>query len=765
MALHIHPGNAIDRGRATQSGKDSADAQPSKPTTTGRSIELQKQRKRKSKKQRKKYFINTKYQTNMKKYLLGMSAMAMLFATSCQDDMNLPGNVGETTTVAFNVATPQISTRAYSDGETATVLQYAVYDETGAELRELTKLDATIKGSAEVKLQLTTGNKYTVVFWAEAEDAPYHFDPESKTVTVDYDGAVSNDENRDAFFGSQTFTVTGAQTQTIELRRPFAQLNIGTSDYAAAKNAGYEPKYSMVTVPVYTTLNLSTGKVDGQVTKEFAYNAIPTNETFPVADNDYLAMNYLLVGAEKETVDIIFNCKDTNDVVKTRTVGSVPVQRNYRTNIYGQLLTSDVDVNVEIKPEYGGSLEAKLQTAAAFGGEVTLTEDVTLPKALIVAENVKMVINLNGFDIINNTESEVFGEGEGIIVYGDLTINGTGTVQGKTMAVWARGNSHAKVVINGGTYKGCDKGFAKGGRSVVYASSGNVINIYGGEFQALTADMTSYLNKTDGVFAALNVADNNGMINVYGGRFYKQNPAAPGTEPKAWNDANLNGFVAEGYKSTADGDWFVVAEAPAVTEVADANQFTEAIEDANVNSILATNDINLSDTFELSDRGEISIDMGGHSMTNTSYCGNILRNTQATISNGSFNYGFQTVYQGARLTFNSGEIKISDSTTNPRYCFYVASNAEVVINGGEFSFANVGQKRAYIYATNGATVYVKGGTFGKPSTNSSYKAGIMGTGTVIITGGTFGFDPSAWVADGYVATYDSTSKVWTVAKQ
>ena len=88
-----------------------------------------------------------------------------------------------------------------------------------------------------------------------------------------------------------------------------------------------------------------------------------------------------------------------------------------------------------------------------------------------------------------------------------------------------------------------------------------------------------------------------------------------------------------------------------------------------------------------------------------------------------------------------------------------------MINGGEFSFANVGQKRAYIYATNGATVYVKGGTFGKASTNSSYKAGIMGTGTVIITGGTFGFDPSAWVADGYEATYDSTSKVWTVAKQ
>jgi hypothetical protein len=46
---------------------------------------------------------------------------------------------------------------------------------------------------------------------------------------------------------------------------------------------------------------------------------------------------------------------------------------------------------------------------------------------------------------------------------------------------------------------------------------------------------------------------------------------------------------------------------------------------------------------------------------------------------------------------------------------------------------------------------VKGGTFGKPSTRSGYTAGILGDGDVIITGGTFGFNPSKWVADGYKA--------------
>mgnify|MGYP003288498925 CR=1 FL=1 len=75
--------------------------------------------------------------------------------------------------------------------------------------------------------------------------------------------------------------------------------------------------------------------------------------------------------------------------------------------------------------------------------------------------------------------------------------------------------------------------------------------------ETIAADKTSYANKTEGVYAALNVADNNGMINVYGGSFYKQNPAAPGTEPAAWNAAHANGFVAEGYFATLIGDYYV----------------------------------------------------------------------------------------------------------------------------------------------------------------------------------------------------------------
>ena len=287
-----------------------------------------------------------------KTFALGLLALGTMFAMSCAKELvDVKSSTG-LADVTLCVNTPEIATRAYSDGSTATALQYAVYDATGVELHALTKTDATINGSTTVKLQLTTGNTYSVIFWAAAPGAPYSVDFENKTMTVDYSAAVSNDEARDAFYAYKTFTVNGAQSETIELKRPFAQLNIGTGDYAASTNAGYTPTKSAVTVKnIYKTLDLVEGEVSESVEVAFASADINKNETFPVAGYEYLAMNYLLVSKDKEVVDVEFTFADGADA-KTRTVGSVPVQRNYRTNIYGNILTSEVDIKVEIKPEY-----------------------------------------------------------------------------------------------------------------------------------------------------------------------------------------------------------------------------------------------------------------------------------------------------------------------------------------------------------------------------------------------------------------------------
>ena len=331
--------------------------------------------------------------------------LATLFAASCAKELVEEPVLNDEAKVTFSVNTPEIATRAYSDGTTATVLQYAVYNEAGEILPNLTKTDATINGSATVELQLTTGNTYSVIFWAAAPNAPYTVDFANKTMTVNYEGAVSNAENRDAFYKHHTFTVTGAQTETIELKRPFAQLNIGTADYTASTNAGYTPTQSAVTVKnIYKTLDLVEGEVSESVEVAFAAADIKKDETFPVAGNEYLAMNYLLVDSEKEVVDVEFTYTD-GAKAKTRTVGSVPVQRNYRTNIYGKLLTSEVDINVEIKPEYDGTLETglvamdekQLQQLLDEAGEgvtnITLGRDIVGDVVDVQKANRQIVIN------------------------------------------------------------------------------------------------------------------------------------------------------------------------------------------------------------------------------------------------------------------------------------------------------------------------------------------------------------------------------------
>ena len=356
----------------------------------------------------------------MKKIIYSLTALAAVIFASCQKEAIAPV-ADEIAIVSFTVSTPEIATRAYSDGATATVLQYAIYNSKGELLPDLTETEGEIHGSTTVELQLTTGNTYSVIFWAAAPNAPYAVDFAEKTMTVDYTAPVCNDEARDAFYACKEFTVTGVQTETVELKRPFAQLNIGTADYAASASAGYTPTHSSVAVKnIYSSLNLATGEVADETAVVFRSAAIKKEEIFPIVGNEYLAMNYLLVGVEKELIDVEFTFTDGANA-KTRTVGSVPVQRNHRTNIYGNILTSDVDTNVEIKPDYDGTENKKIGVyigsthystldeayAAAQDGDVlVLVGDMILTSEFIVEKNITLDLNGNSVTTVYNAETK-----------------------------------------------------------------------------------------------------------------------------------------------------------------------------------------------------------------------------------------------------------------------------------------------------------------------------------------------------------------------
>lgn len=294
-----------------------------------------------------------------KHFILGACAVLGGFLTACQDDATPVAE--ETVEVTFTAQLPaELASRAFGDGTTAKNLTYAVY-ETGktndlfsGEVKNAFNENLT----ATLTLKLAKGKAYDMVFFADAEDAPYVFDADLAQISCNYTlDALANKESRDAFFASRiNMTINEDAQETITLRRPTAQVNIGATDYAAAEKAGFKvAKSSVVVTSPYTTLNLLNGSVTGANTMSATMNTIPADtELFPVAnvDVDYLSMNYLMVAAEKDLVTVEATFESEKGETITRKFLNVPVQRNYRTNIYGNLLTQDADFTIVIEPTF-----------------------------------------------------------------------------------------------------------------------------------------------------------------------------------------------------------------------------------------------------------------------------------------------------------------------------------------------------------------------------------------------------------------------------
>ena len=219
-------------------------------------------------------------------------------------------------------------------------------------------------------------------------------------------------------------------------------------------------------------------------------------------------------------------------------------------------------------------------------------------------------------------------------------------------------------------------------------------------------------------------------------------------------------------------------------DVEDYDDLTDSLESITDDSL-----INIKDDIDSDGNGvwienkNIEINGNDYTMNLSGKVGNKNYNYAPIIVGGKITFndvnidskvGGMAILDGANVTFNGNSVNITNSTTNPRYTFYVAgTGTEVTINSGTFSF-DTAKKRAYIYAETGTTIYINGGNFGKASTRNDYNAstgeglnytlGILGNGNVIIKGGTFGFNPTTWVASGY-KVQDNLDGTYTVVPE
>lgn len=329
----------------------------------------------------------------MKKNLFfGLCAASMLLMTSC-DKEAFGGRFGEQeTNVTLSVSLPELQTRAYGTGLNAKYLQYAVYslDAQDAINETIEKNNFELQQLAgnELNLKLVPGTKYAIVLWADAyvddTNSPFTVTMEKNQsgefvnkLVVSNTAIKTSDDNADAFFGSYEINVTGANQYTItdaldnteisnndlKLKRPFAQLNIAStlSDYNTLVNSGFDIKKTKISVKnAYSSMNLLTGAVGDEQEITYAYSdaLAAVNQDPAYNAHKLLSVNYILMSDSKQTAtEVVFTYSDgtTED---NKSYYNVPLRRNWRTNIYGDLFTNKVNIKVSIAPSFADQIDA-----------------------------------------------------------------------------------------------------------------------------------------------------------------------------------------------------------------------------------------------------------------------------------------------------------------------------------------------------------------------------------------------------------------------
>ena len=303
-------------------------------------------------------------------WIVGLAAV--LGADSCQKELNyLAGD----TAVTFEVSADEVATKAIADGTNIDVLYWELYGSdpksASAPLGEGVVRDNDGDKNFTVNLKLIADQNYNIVFWAQVDGQDHYIVNDLRSVKINsYDDENANDETRAAFFAVYPFSTENgtAINETVSLNRPFAQINLGTTKYETSLtlvNSG-KVKVESTEITVSNVAN-SFNTIDGIGVIEDNFSGLVTftaSET-PNGEDDatkmllavngesyyWLGMNYLIVtgNSDNVTVDITIN---TNMGVVKNSIDNVPVKENHRTNILGNILTTDSEFEIIVDEKF-----------------------------------------------------------------------------------------------------------------------------------------------------------------------------------------------------------------------------------------------------------------------------------------------------------------------------------------------------------------------------------------------------------------------------
>lgn len=327
-------------------------------------------------------------------------------------------------------------------------------------------------------LNLITGQKYRFVLWADHVEDPnteaglavdkfYETDAADglQTVTMVTESYAGNEDKRDAFFyrSDNAVTVDGPADYTLQLKRPFGQLNIITTDYGLIPETHKDLRPARVQLAyksIPTGINLLTGELlssDGSITtQEVTGTAVDIADLSVSGNSDarQLSFDYIFAPATGQhiidglTMSFLQNEGATSTGISDYTFENLPVQRNYRTNVSGALLTDRAGLSIEVKPDFDETVtvaeQAETIEAAQLAINAGMTDieftkavngTITLPEGnknyrIAFNEGTDGTVTIKGSDFTGNVEVENNGSSSNALAI-SLT-NGSAEVKSGT---------------------------------------------------------------------------------------------------------------------------------------------------------------------------------------------------------------------------------------------------------------------------------------------------------------------------------------------
>lgn len=610
-----------------------------------------------------------------------LAAVAVI-AGACAKEQVASGD-GETVEMTFNVDVPEatITTKGLSDAAQVDELIFQLFIKDGDNYKMVQNQIVPVTDKrAVVKASLVKQQHYDAAFWAQTSGTGFYETTDLRAVKMNTVNVKANEPKMDAFWMNDSFTATVARTKPIKMLRALAQVNIGTV-VPTGEDALSIAQSQVVMKGVPTTLNVLLGSKDkshsGSEDITFQDNAPISGEKLVVGETayDYVATAYVFAPkTDKMLTDIATKVTFSNGKYTTITTPNVPIRRNFRTNILGNLFNVDATWNVNIDEKFTGDITYdEIEEKLLAGKNVTLTTDYSVAKNSkgVVAksfDNTFAVLDLNGHKFENS--NSVMDNKAALQVHGNLRIVGDGKVLcnggGDNNAVIVENGAH--LIIEGGYYYVNKDKNGKSNATVFISPNGypgkkSLVEIKGGTFEAEvgTNGTPFVLNQDDAVKEI--------CFKVYGGTFIGFNPADNNADGEHTN------YVADGYRSVKISDSPETWKVEAIPAVTTQEDFNSAIATANATVVLAAG------TYKLPE-GSKSIAEGVTIIGNGE--GTVL-NTKASEEGGDYKYNAQNLNNVTfkNLTINEGNgnyngIKHSD---NLKY-------KNCVIVGQPFSFAD-----------------------------------------------------------------------------